>query len=61
MKMLDLLHAHGFLSQAADNYVKAKLYKEASDCYHLNGRYDEAAAVLRQGGHFDELVTYARV
>ena len=59
--MLELLHEHGVLGPAAENYVKAKFYTEAADCYNSNGQHEKAAATLRQGGHFDELVAYVRV
>ena len=59
--LLDLLHEHGLLSHAAEYYVKAKQYIEAADSFHCNGQYDEAAATLRQGSHFDKLVAYVRM
>ncbi len=59
--MLELLHEHGALSLAAEYYVKAKFYPEAADCYDCSGQHDKAAATLRQGGCFDELVAYVRV
>ena len=61
IQSLDLLHEHGLLGPAAEYYVKAKHYKEAANCYHCDGQHDQAAAVLRQGGHFDQLVAYVRV
>ncbi len=59
--MLELLHKHGALGLAAEYYVKAKLYPEAAGCYDGSGQHDKAAAMLRQGGYFDELVAYVRV
>ena len=59
--MLELLHKHGALSLAAEYYVKAKLYLEAAGCCDCSGQHDKAAAMLRQGGYFDELVAYIRV
>ena len=59
--MLELLHKHGALGLAAEYYVKAQFFPEAADCYHCSGQHDKAAATLRQGGHFDELVAYIRV
>ena len=61
VEVLDLLYKHNFLGHAADYYAKAKLYTEAAECYHSNGQNERAATVLRQGGHFDELVAYIRV
>lgn len=59
--MLEMLYEHGVLGPAAEYYVKAKFYTEAADCYHSNGQHEKAAATLRQGGHFDELVAYVKV
>jgi hypothetical protein len=34
------------------------LFDRAATFYHLSEKYDEAAAALRQGNHFDQLVSY---
>jgi tetratricopeptide (TPR) repeat protein len=45
-------------SKAAPLFAEAGLFDRAASCYHLTERYDEAAAALRQGNHFDQLVSY---
>ena len=59
--ILDLLHENRLYGHAAEYYVKATLNTKAALCYHLDGQYEQAAAILRQGGHFDDMVTYVRV
>lgn len=34
------------------------MFDRAATCYHLSEKYNEAAAALRQGNHFDQLVSY---
>lgn len=34
------------------------MFDRAASCYHLSEKYDEAAAALRQGNDFDQLVSY---
>jgi two-component SAPR family response regulator len=44
--------------KAAPLFVEAGLFDKAATSYHLSEKYDEAAAALRQGNHFDRLVSY---
>jgi hypothetical protein len=44
--------------QAASLYYRAGAYRKASECYDAVERYDAAAAALRKGELFGELVQY---
>jgi len=44
--------------KAAGLFLRAKKYIEASKYYHLGSLYEAAAAALRDGGNFDQLVLY---
>jgi hypothetical protein len=44
--------------KAAGLFERAKLFGDASRCYHLKGSYDEAVESLRRGNSFDDLVIY---
>jgi hypothetical protein len=44
--------------KAAELFEHAKLFSDASHCYHLKGSYDEAVESLRRGNSFDDLVKY---
>ena len=43
---------------AAPLFAKAGLYERASNCHHNIGNYSEAAAILRQGEKYNEMVSY---
>ncbi|KAI9768773.1 MAG: hypothetical protein M1839_003958 [Geoglossum umbratile] len=45
-------------SLAAPLFFKARLFLEASSCYHTISDHTRAASVLRTGSHFNDLVTY---
>ena len=45
-------------TKAAALFAKAGLYVRAADCHHIAGDYSVAAAVLRQGGQYDEMISY---
>ena len=45
-------------TKAAALFAKAGLYVRAADCHHIAGDYSVAVAVLRQGGQYDEMVSY---
>ena len=46
------------IAKAAPLFAKAGLYVQAADCQHILGHYSEAAAMLRQGENYDEMVSY---
>ena len=45
-------------SKAAPLFTGAGLFTKAAECHHLLKQYGEAAASLRQGSHYDEMVSY---
>lgn len=61
INMLDLWSEHQEFSKAAPLYKQAGLCLKAADNYHKAGKHDEAVAAMRQGNHFDELVSYLRM
>ncbi|KAH0558796.1 hypothetical protein GP486_004564 [Trichoglossum hirsutum] len=44
--------------RSAPLFLRAGLFKQAANDHHLNGKHGEAAAALRQGNHFSELIEY---
>lgn len=49
---------HNESAKAAPFFAKAGLYVQASECYDRIGNYSGAAAVLREGEQYDEMVCY---
>lgn len=54
----ELWSGEGRYDKAAPLFLKAGLFKEAANGFHLSDKHGDAAAALRQGNHFDELVEY---
>lgn len=44
--------------RAAELFEQANSYQRAADCYHHKDAYIEAAAMLRKGKLYDQLVLY---
>lgn len=49
---------HNEAAKAAPLFAEAGLYSRAAECHQLLAQHDEAVAMLRQGSHFDQLVSY---
>lgn len=49
---------HNEFAKAAPLFVEAGLYVQAANCHHIMGNHSGAAAVLRQGEKYNELVSY---
>lgn len=49
---------HNEFTKAAPLFAEAGLYEQAVDCYHTVGNHGGAAAILRQGQKYDEMVSY---
>jgi hypothetical protein len=54
----ELWFQHRKYNKAAPLFAEAGLFDRAASCYHLGEKYDASAAMLRQGNHFDLLVSY---
>ena len=48
----------GYYKRAARLFADAGLYIRAYECHHRLDHHSEAAASLRQGNHYDQLVSY---
>ncbi|KAH0545413.1 hypothetical protein FGG08_000554 [Glutinoglossum americanum] len=48
----------GKYEKSAPLFLKAGFFRQAANHFDLIGKHNEAAAALRQGGRFDELVEY---
>ena len=44
--------------KAARLFELAHLFEVASQCYHLNGNFTNAAETLRTGNLYDQLIVY---
>lgn len=54
----ELWFQHQKYNKAAPLFAEAGLFDRAARCYHFGEKYDTSAAMLRQGNHFDLLVSY---
>lgn len=56
----EIWKSQGQLPKAAAFYEKGGHLRQASNCFHLNGDYEQAIEVLRRGEEFDELIQYIK-
>ena len=54
----ELWQQHNETAKAAPLFAEAGLYVKAALCYRTLEKHSEAAAVLRRGSHFDQLVSH---
>jgi hypothetical protein len=56
--LIEIWKNQGQLDKAALFYEKGGHFREASDCFHSCGEYEQAIEVLRRGDKFNELIHY---